>query len=143
MRNFYRMQLPEFSVGAEKLSWFDELGSELVPAMFTDITIVERVSPHRRTIIDTKYSVSALATNQYGDRKFKSPNLYQIYSYLRTQEHISSAHRSARGLLLYPTNGYDVRGSMLVQGHRIDVATVNLANKWEQIEADLIGLFRS
>jgi hypothetical protein len=46
----------------------------------------------------------------------------------------------AAGLLLYPTNGYDVRDTMLVQGHRIDVATVNLAQPWPQIEKRLLDI---
>ena len=142
-RNFYRLHLTSCRVDAEMLDWFDELGSELVPAMYTDMTIVERAAPFRRFVVDTKYSISALAQNLYGERRFKSDNLYQIYSYLRTQEHLSDAHRHAGGLLLYPSNGYEVQDAMLVQGHRIEVATVNLAKSWPDIEKRLLGLLPS
>ena len=78
MRNFYRLNLSNCRVEPEKLEWFDELGSEFVPAMYTDMTIVGQTPPFRRMIVDTKYS--ALAESPYGGQKFKSPNLYQIYS---------------------------------------------------------------
>ncbi|WP_185827267.1 5-methylcytosine restriction system specificity protein McrC [Edaphobacter aggregans] len=141
VRNFYALHLNEYyRVKRETLKWFDELGSELVPEMRTDMTIVERAPPWRRTIIDTKYSIAALSKHPHGDQKFKSQNLYQIYTYLRTQENLSDAHRCAGGLLLYPTNGYDVRGAMLVQGHRVAVATVNLGQPWQNIEHQLLSL---
>jgi 5-methylcytosine-specific restriction enzyme subunit McrC len=140
VRNFFRMHLVNCNVQAERLSWFDELGSANVPSMLTDISIISKAAPFRRMIIDTKYSVSALMETPHGGKKFKSENLYQIYSYLRTQEHLSEAHRSAIGLLLYPTNGYDVRQEMLVQGHRINVATINLAEPWQEIEKHLLAL---
>lgn len=139
VRNFYRLHLANCRVDPEKLDWFDELGSTLVPAMYTDMTIVAKTPPFRRTVLDTKYSISALADTPHGVQRLKSQNLYQIYSYLRTQERLSDAHRCAAGLLLYPTNGYDVHEAMLVQGHRIDICTVNLASRWKEIEHQLLG----
>jgi 5-methylcytosine-specific restriction enzyme subunit McrC len=139
VRNFYRLHLSNCHVNPEKLEWFDELDSGLVPAMYTDMTIVQKTEPFKRTIVDTKYSVSALPETLHGGQRFRSQNLYQVYSYLRTQEHLSDAHRRAAGLLLYPTNGYDVRDAMLVQGHRIDVATINLALPWQEIEKQLLA----
>lgn len=138
VRNFYRINLRHCRVEPEKLDWFDELDSEFVPAMYTDMTIVGRTPPFRRMIVDTKYSITTLAESPHGGQKFKSPNLYQIYSYLRTQEHLSDAHRCAAGLLLYPTNGYEVHDAMLVQGHRIESCTVNLALRWQEIERQLL-----
>jgi 5-methylcytosine-specific restriction enzyme subunit McrC len=140
IRNFYRLHLTNCRVDREQLDWFDELDSEFVPAMYTDMTIAEKTQPFKRTIVDTKYFVSALWESQHGGHRFKSHNLYQIYSYLRTQEHLSHSHRCASGLLLYPTNGYDVRHAMLVQGHHIAVATVNLAEPWQHIEKQLLSL---
>ena len=75
-----------------------------------------------------------------GTPKFKSENLYQLYAYLRTQEHLTKAHRAAEGLLLYPATTHDLTESIVVQGHRIRVATVDLSEKWENIEARLLAL---
>lgn len=140
VRNFYRLHLPQCRVGSEALSWHDELNNPLTPGMDTDVTITENAAPHRRTVIDTKYSVSTLAKTQFGGKRFKSENLYQLYAYLRTQEHLSESHRHARGILLYPKTEEEVDAEMRVQGHSMQVATLNLANDWHSIEARLLEL---
>ncbi len=143
VRNFYRFHLTDHEVTRETLDWHDELTCPLVPYMHTDITIAEKGPPHRRIIIDTKYSTSTLSATPYGGMKFKSDNLYQIYAYLRTQEHLSDAHRQAQGMLLYPTTSQNLDEAMSVQGHRIRVATVNLGQPWEQVEGRLLALVTS
>jgi len=139
VRNFFRIHLRDCTVHSEKLEWHDELGSEFVPAMYTDITVEHISAPFRRTIIDTKYSVRTLDKGPYGKLTFKSENIYQIYSYLRTQEHLSQSHRDANGILIYPTNGYNVDDEMLVQGHRIRIATIDLSLSWHDIEQRLLS----
>jgi 5-methylcytosine-specific restriction enzyme subunit McrC len=47
------------------------------------------------------------------------------------------------GMLLYPTTTHDVDSEMKVQGHRIPVATVDLAAPWQSIKARLIHLVES
>jgi 5-methylcytosine-specific restriction enzyme subunit McrC len=140
VRNFYRMHLTDCSVGSEVLSWHDTLGSKLAPAMRTDITIEHLAAPEWRLVIDTKFSSTTLGENQYGAMHFKSGNLYQIYAYLRTQEDMSDRHRNAAGMLLYPTTSGQLDESMLVQGHRIRVATLDLSQVWKDIEARLVTL---
>ena len=140
VRNFFRIHLKRYRVSREWLSWHDELGSEYVPKMETDTTIEEIYPPFRRTIIDTKYSLTTLATTRFGKETFKSENLYQIYAYLRTQEQQSPAHKDAEGILLYPTTMCDLESAMLVQGHKIRVATVDLSKSWQEIEARLLSL---
>jgi 5-methylcytosine-specific restriction enzyme subunit McrC len=139
VRNFYRMRLNGFAVNREILSWHDELQCAYVPGMRTDISISKTTAPFRRIVVDTKYSIQTLSSN-FGAEKFKAPDLYQIYAYLRTQEHISSVHKCAEGILLYPTITYDVDATMSVQGHRIRVATVNLSEHWKKIESRLLAL---
>ncbi len=70
----------------------------------------------------------------------KSQNLYQIYAYLRTQEHRSAAHAAAEGMLLYPTTRLELDEAMFVQRHRIRVATVDLSRPWPEIEERLLAL---
>lgn len=142
IRNFCRVHFPGCNVFRETLKWPDELGCELVPVMHTDTTITTKSPPYQRLIIDTKYSVTALGTS-YATEKFKSPDLYQVYAYLRTQEQCSPSHLSAVGMLLYPTTSYELNEAMSVQGHRIRVATVNLSEAWENIETSLLCLITS
>ena len=141
VRNFWRTHLGGlYAVKSEVLEWFDELACPLAPAMRTDITLTGRAPPFRRLVVDTKYYTSSLSNGQYATARFHSNNLYQIYAYLRTQEHRSGSHRDAEGMLLYPTTTVDLDEMMKVQGHRIRVATVNLAEPWPQIEARLLSL---
>ena len=140
VRNFYRLNLENHVVRRERLIWHDELGCSLVPSMQTDVTIIERQPPYRRLVIDTKYATKTLAATPHGGAKFKSENLYQLYAYLRTQEHRSDAHRCAEGMLLYPTISQDLNEAMIVQGHRMRVATLDLSQNWETIEARLLAL---
>jgi 5-methylcytosine-specific restriction enzyme subunit McrC len=143
IRNFCRIHLPGCDVRPESLMWPDDLGCELVPAMRTDITITARTAPFERLVIDTKYYAKTLSASLYGTEKFRSDNLYQIYAYLRTQEQHGASHRDASGILLYPTTSRELNESMLVQGHRIRVVTVDLCQPWEKIESDIVTLVTS
>lgn len=140
VRNFWRTHLgDQLEVGSESLRWFDELDCPLAPAMRTDISLRSKAPPGRRLVVDTKYYRSSL-TSGYGTARFHSDHLYQLYAYLRTQEHRSDFYREAEGMLLYPTTTVDLDEVMKVQGHRIRIATLNLARPWPEIEARLLSL---
>lgn len=139
--NFYRLHLrTEFEAVSETLAWPDEFGSRYAPAMRTDITLRTRRTPARRIVIDTKFSATTLEASPFGEPSFKAQNLYQIYAYLRSQEGRSEAHRNASGILLYPAIGVHLDEDMLIQGHRIRVATVDLAAPWPAIEARMLAI---
>ncbi len=140
VRNFYRIHLPRCTVGSEVLRWHDELNGDLTPSMRTDITITENEHPRRRLVIDTKFSSTTLSITRFGGERLKSGNLYQLYAYLRTQEHRGESFRTASGMLLYPKASRDVDASMLVQGHHIRVQTLDLSAEWTSIEARLLEL---
>ena len=56
-----------------------------LPMMVTDI-ILENEQEDRRIIIDTKFT-NILTRSQFGDgQRFKTGHIYQLYSYLRSQE---------------------------------------------------------
>jgi 5-methylcytosine-specific restriction enzyme subunit McrC len=139
IRNFYRIHLHGFNVTREWLNWHDEFQCALVPTMKTDISISQTVPPFRRVVVDTKYSINTLTSN-FGAQKFKSKDLYQIYAYLRTQEHVTDAHRIAEGILLYPATSYEVDAAMKVQGHQIRVRALKLSDEWTSIHKTLLTL---
>jgi 5-methylcytosine-specific restriction enzyme subunit McrC len=143
VRNFCRIQFPDCDVRSEVLNWPDELNCDLIPAMRTDVTLTTKSEPHRRLVIDTKYYASALTSSLHGVEKVRSENLYQLYAYLRTQEQRSTVHRNASGMLLYPTTVRELNKTMLVQGHRMNVATLDLSVPWEKIEDNLKSLVES
>lgn len=99
----------------------------LMPKMVTDI-ILENVIEDRRIIIDTKFT-NILTSAQYGDgQRFKTGHIYQLYSYLRSQEREDDPRSlGSEGMLLYPAIGLDVDEAAALQGHLVRFATIDLA----------------
>jgi 5-methylcytosine-specific restriction enzyme subunit McrC len=142
VRNFLRHALPQANITSEHLSWPDEIGSSLVPRMRTDVSIdwTDPEGPARRLVIDTKYYAKTLSGRYDNVEKFRSSHLYQLYAYLRTQEHRGERYKDCPGILLYPTTGASVDERMRVQGHEMRIMTIDLARPWQDIERDLLAM---
>ena len=81
----------------------------IMPEMVTDIVLEQREygthSVGQRIVIDTKFT-SIVGRSQFGKQTLKSGNIYQLYTYLRSQEPPGdSISRHATGVLLYPSLG--------------------------------------
>lgn len=139
VRTFLTQAMPNASVTSESLLWHDELGSRYAPQMRTDITI-ERKNPDARLVIDTKYYAKTLSSRYESVEKFHSAHLYQLYAYLRTQEHRGDTYRRCHGVLIYPTTSATIDETMRVQGHDIRIATIDLAKPWSDIEHGLLTI---
>ncbi|HNM35436.1 MAG TPA: hypothetical protein PKI33_00165 [Anaerolineales bacterium] len=141
--NFYRLHLPDWNVSPQKaIVWHDSTNNKYLPAMRPDIFMEEK-STGRIIILDTKFTAHSLIANPWSSEKFDSAHLYQVYAYLKTQEHLSDQHRHAAGVLLYPA----VKQSFLsekteIQGHAFRVETVNLTMAWQAIEQRLLDIVR-
>lgn len=98
-----------------------------LPKMVTDI-ILENEQENRRIIIDTKFT-NILTNSQFGDgQRFKTGHIYQLYSYLRSQEREDDPRSlSSEGMLLYPAIGFDVDEAAELQGHFVRFATIDLS----------------
>ena len=98
-----------------------------LPMMVTDI-LLENDQEDRRIIIDTKFT-NILTKSQFGDnQRFKTDHIYQLYSYLRSQERDDDPPSlNSEGMLLYPAVGFDVDEMAEVQGHLVRFATIDLA----------------
>ena len=117
---------------------------DLLPSMEMDIVLDRRDTEHpsreRRIIIDTKFT-SILTPSRFRGEVFRSGYLYQIYSYLRSQEEDGGPlSRSATGMLLHPAVEGDVYESCVIQGHEIRFATVNLAASGREIRKRLLSV---
>ena len=108
--------------------------------MQTDI-VLERIDTKTRMIIDTKFT-TMVTENQYGKLRLKSDHIFQLYSYLKSQENNESSY-AASGMLLYPSVGENVDESVTIQGHRIRFATVDLAADSVDIRKRLLELVPS
>lgn len=104
----------------EKTSGIDKI----LPSMRTDI-VLDHPKSGQRIVIDTKFT-SILTKGWYRDETLRSGYVYQIYAYLRSQEGRDPLDLKASGLLLHPSIDKVVDESVVIQGHAIRFATVNL-----------------
>lgn len=142
--NFYSKEQDVFSVKAEQLYWPVEVfedGREgdldYLPAMYTDISLR---SPTRTLVIDTKYYTDALSSKYGGAPKISSANLYQINTYLSSLEGRDFPDNVAEGMLLYPTNGFELDLAWKIKGHTIYVKTLDLSQDWRNIQCQLLEI---
>lgn len=99
----------------------------ILPSMQLDIVLeAPRIAgaTRRRLVVDTKYT-SITKPGHYRAATLASGYVYQIYSYLRSQDGPEQRIRS-EGLMLHPSIGERVDEEVVIQGHRIRFATVDL-----------------
>jgi 5-methylcytosine-specific restriction enzyme subunit McrC len=138
--NFYRIRLKGWIVTAQKrLDWHAGAASEHLPSMVPDLLLQSRESG-RLILLDTKFSAGSLVENRWGKPVYDSSHLYQMYAYLRSQEHLSEAHRAAVGILLYPAAQHSFSEHIQLQDHVLLLACVDLGAAWQQVEEQLVEL---
>jgi 5-methylcytosine-specific restriction enzyme subunit McrC len=141
--NFYRLHLKGWEVSAQKrLEWHASYPNERLPLMIPDLVLQDR-SSDRLMIIDTKFTVHSLIENQWGKPVFDSSHLYQLYAYLKSQEHLSEAHRSAVGVLLYPAVEARLSERIELQDHLMRIESIDLAAPWQEVERQLLEVVRT
>jgi 5-methylcytosine-specific restriction enzyme subunit McrC len=140
--NFYRMHLRDWDVSAQKrLEWHAAEANEHLPLMIPDI-IMQNRSTRRMIVLDTKLTAQSLTENQWGKAVFDSSHLYQLYAYLKSQEHVSENHRTAAGILLYPAVRNRFSERVRLQDQVIRIESVDLAAPWQEIEGQLLELVK-
>ena len=138
--NFYRIHLKSWEVSAQKrLEWHAKNVNERLPLMVPDLVLQEK-SSSQMIILDTKFTVQSLIENQWGKPIFDSSHLYQLYAYLKSQEHLSEAHRNAVGILLYPAVQNKLSERIELQDHVMRIECVDLAAPWQAIEEQLMEI---
>ncbi len=140
VRNFARRHLAGARVSAATIPWNatteDPETSSLIPLMKTDVTVEW---PGRKLILDCKYYPEALGSH-YDALAFHSANLYQMHAYL-TNKASDPGWESVEGMLLYPTNGYQLHHTLTLHGrHRLGVRTIDLNQCWAGIREELRDL---
>lgn len=136
--NFYRLERRDLIVKEERIAWQAVSETDptlaLLPQMRTDVSIT---FPNTKLIVDTKYYSKTLS-EYYDAESVRSGHLYQMFAYLMNTPKDSS--RVLQGMLLYPEVQQRLRLSYLMQGMRIQVCTVDLAQEWQGIREELLGL---
>jgi len=111
----------------------------ILPAMRTDVILDQRENG-RRIVIDTKFT-SLLTQGWYREESIRSGYLYQMYAYLRSQEGTSDPlAEHAAGLLLHPAIGDHIDETVVIQGHAIRFATVDLGATTSEVRKQLLRL---
>ena len=135
---FYQKEQRRYRVRALHLRWSangnaDDLAH--LPRMRTDIVLYNK---HERIVIDAKY-YGATLTEYMSKTTVRSSHLYQLFSYMK---HLAPppSGRPVRGMLIYPKTTRSVSVRAELHGHPFLAATIDLAQPWQQIEADLLGL---
>jgi len=112
---------------------------KILPMMRTDV-VLDYYPSGRRIVIDTKFN-SILTSGWYREETLRSGYLYQIYAYLRSQvgcgDHLADR---AEGLLLHPSVGKTLDETVVIQGHKIRFATVDLTASAQQIRSQLLRM---
>lgn len=115
---------------------------KILPSMRTDI-ILEHYAQGRRIVIDTKFT-SIVTKGWHREKTLRSGYLYQIYTYLRSQECVDDPlSQKATGLLLHPSTDEMIDEKAVIQGHAIRFATVDLAASAMEIRNQLLRVVDS
>lgn len=110
----------------EWLYWNAQQTPRQLPSMQADIIL--RSPEGEVSVIDAKFT-HMLIENRVGNESFKSPHLYQLYAYLRSQETLGEKWKTAKGIMLYASSGrnqQDQTFSFLLDGHPIAFASIGL-----------------
>ncbi|WP_035240975.1 5-methylcytosine-specific restriction endonuclease system specificity protein McrC [Desulfobacter vibrioformis] len=115
---------------------------KIFPSMRTDIILSHEISG-RRIIIDTKFN-SIVTKGWYREETLRSGYLYQIYTYLRSQEGLGDPlSDKATGILLHPSIGSMFNESVTIQGHVIRFATIDLSARTILIRHQLLQILEA
>ena len=127
-------------LAGRRLSWptTTDSGNVLphLPGMQTDIELTHPLKK-RKVVIDTKFT-HIFAATQYRDEVLKSGYLYQLYTYLRTQEQpLLDGGWQSEGMLLHPQVGGCFDEHIDLQGHRLRFKTIDLTGEAQDFELQL------
>jgi len=137
VRNFYKNEQYLYKVRREDINWNIEVvegSKEHLPKMQTDISLENET---KKIIIDTKYYKEALSKN-FDSYKFKSQNMYQLYSYLSNVE--NKMEKKLTGMLIYPQVNDVLNFSGKQGNYDLKIKTINLNENWQYIHERLLAI---
>lgn len=135
---YYKFHFPQLKPAVRHINWNVEGEEEslaLLPEMITDITLQYE---DKMLIIDAKYYSNIFQRNFISDReKFKSANLYQIFTYVKNADVEQTGN--VKGMLLYAKTDEDfIKPAKYNMGNnQIIIDTLNLDEDFEKIKCKL------
>jgi 5-methylcytosine-specific restriction enzyme subunit McrC len=123
------------------LKWPQDAQHAALPQMKSDI-ILKHSNGHC-ILIDTKFT-HIFEQGYYRKRDlFKNQHIYQLYTYLRSQEYPESRFKFNQGILLYPSIAQDVQVDIQLHDYPIGFYSVDLTQAPLQIERQLLGFINA
>ena len=136
VRNFFEREQGAYRVRREWIAWDvaveDTSQLKWLPGMQTETTLV---SSDDCIVIEETFD-----RGRWGREVVRSGHLYQLFAYLRNLEARGGIYRHARGVLLYPAVDQAPQLRYVLQGHCVEVRTLNLAQPWRGIHNDLLAI---
>ena len=118
------------------LRWPQEVQHAAMPGMKSDVIL--KNTSGSCILIDTKFT-QIFSQGYYKQRDlFKSQHLYQLYTYLRSQEYQGSRFQFSRGVLLYPSIGQTIREDIQLHNYQVGFYTLDLTQARCDIEQQLL-----
>lgn len=140
VRNFYKIEQSRYSSEPLGIPWDSEAlregDDDRLPNMRVDVFLK---SEARQIIIDTKYYAEALQS-YHGSSSFRSGHLYQLFSYLKNHQARINTETRLDGKLIYPQTGPEIDAIYRIQGHEVQIATLDLMQPWMKIRERLLRL---
>lgn len=111
----------------------------VLPGMQVDVVLehADSAGAPRRIVIDTKFT-SVTKQGHYRHATLASGDVYQIYAYLMSQD-VREPKAKSEGLMLHPTVGDHLDEEVVIQGHRIRFATVDLVASPRTLANELLA----
>jgi 5-methylcytosine-specific restriction enzyme subunit McrC len=146
VRTFYQHEQTTYQVHHAKIPWDRDDRPDArpdaadaaphLPEMQTDVVLH---SPDRTIILDTKFYRDTLQSH-YRTLSYHSKHLYQLFAYVKNARAKDPSYAGCEGILLYPTVTHALDDEVWIQGHRLRVCTLDLAQDWPAIAHDLRAL---
>jgi 5-methylcytosine-specific restriction enzyme subunit McrC len=90
-------------------------------------------------VIDAKYYSETLS-EYLTKATVRAGHLYQMFAYMSHLALARGRRQEVKGILLYPRTTQTVRVAVSLFDHPLVAATINLAQPWPSIRADLLAL---
>ena len=133
--NYYKKEHPKINASASQIKWqLDDGEDYLLPRMQSDIMLsyLDKV-----LIIDAKY-YRYTTRSYYGANMVHSPNLYQIFTYVKNKQ-LEDESLEVSGMLLYAQTDEEIlpNNTYKMSGNTIGVKTLDLNQDFELIKEQM------
>ncbi len=147
--NFYKRHLNKTiytSIKKERLGWqetsFEGGIDDFLPSLETDVSLFNATN---KLVIECKFYETAIQTRKFGEidkkKSFISAHINQLFVYLKNLEIKDKSILS--GMIIYPENGEKIDSTYNIQGHKVQIKTINLEASAQEINDQMISCLNS